>query len=88
MWLLQCVDIEFAEPGDPKIPEVNESNCFNSADLGMADIYTIVTRHPETDETSDAEVRFWYFGKHRSMPLWQHAITWGPAILGGMWLFS
>lgn len=28
----QCADITFAEPED--VPEVNNSNCFNSTDLG------------------------------------------------------
>ncbi|KAL5614288.1 hypothetical protein BROUX41_004398 [Berkeleyomyces rouxiae] len=39
--LYACVDIEFAEPGDPKVARVNESNCFNSTDFGFADIYTV-----------------------------------------------
>lgn len=42
---VQCVDIIFAEPGDPRINEVNETNCFNSSDLGFADMYTIITKH-------------------------------------------
>ena len=40
----QCVDIEFRDPGDPAIPRVNETNCFNSTDLGFAEIYTITTK--------------------------------------------
>ncbi len=42
--LRQCVDITFAEPGDPRIPLVNETNCFNSTDIGVADIYTLTLR--------------------------------------------
>ncbi|TQN66923.1 hypothetical protein CSHISOI_08304 [Colletotrichum shisoi] len=42
--LFSCVDIEFAEPGDPKIAKVNETNCFNSTDIGFADVFTITTR--------------------------------------------
>ncbi|KAI1170489.1 hypothetical protein F4777DRAFT_110348 [Nemania sp. FL0916] len=41
--LFSCVDITFAAPGDPKIPEVNGSNCYNQSDLGFASIYTITT---------------------------------------------
>ncbi|KAI1486765.1 hypothetical protein F5X96DRAFT_215172 [Biscogniauxia mediterranea] len=41
--LFSCVDITFAEPGDERIAKVNESNCFNSTDLGFAEIYTITT---------------------------------------------
>jgi hypothetical protein len=40
----QCVDIIFAEPGDPRIPLVNETNCFNSTEIGVADIYTLTLR--------------------------------------------
>jgi len=36
--LYSCVDITFAEPGDPRIPPVNATNCFNSTDIGFADI--------------------------------------------------
>jgi hypothetical protein len=38
------VDITFAAPGDPRIPELNETNCYNSTDLGFASIYTITTQ--------------------------------------------
>lgn len=47
--LYSCVDIIFAEPGDDKIPEVNETNCFNSTHLGFAEQYTIVTKQPGAD---------------------------------------
>jgi len=42
--LFSCADIIFAEPGDKRIPSVNGSNCFNSTDLGFADVYTITTQ--------------------------------------------
>ncbi|KAJ4290052.1 hypothetical protein N0V88_006556 [Collariella sp. IMI 366227] len=42
--LYSCVDITFAEPGDPRIAEVNETNCFNSSDIGIGDIYTMTLR--------------------------------------------
>ncbi|KAJ4403196.1 hypothetical protein N0V82_010687 [Gnomoniopsis sp. IMI 355080] len=70
--LFSCVDITFAEPGDSRIAEVNESNCFNSNDMGFADVYTVVTRESNADPnvTSDGastttETFFWYFNKHR-----------------------
>lgn len=47
--LYSCVDIIFADPGDERIPEVNETNCFNSTHLGFADQYTIVTQNPGAD---------------------------------------
>ncbi|KAK8074160.1 hypothetical protein PG994_005059 [Apiospora phragmitis] len=42
--LYSCVDITFVEPGDPRVGHVNETNCFNSTDLGFSDIYTITTK--------------------------------------------
>lgn len=47
--LFSCVDIIFAEPGDPRIGEVNETNCFNSTDLGFAELYTITTKNSGSD---------------------------------------
>jgi len=44
--LYSCVDIIFADPGDPRIPIVNDTNCFNSTQLGFAEIYTITTQKP------------------------------------------
>jgi hypothetical protein len=35
----QCVDITFADPKD--VPEVNETNCFNSTDLSFNNVYSI-----------------------------------------------
>lgn len=56
--IIKCVDIEFAEPNDPRIPEVNETNCFNSTELGFADIYTITTVEPhEADGDESAGTR-------------------------------
>ncbi|OAA55102.1 hypothetical protein ISF_08023 [Cordyceps fumosorosea ARSEF 2679] len=54
---MQCVDIIFAEQGDPRIAPVNESNCYNSTDIGFAQIYTITTKDSGTDNytTSAAE---------------------------------
>ncbi|KAH6608801.1 hypothetical protein Trco_002147 [Trichoderma cornu-damae] len=39
--LFSCVDITFVDPGDKRIPAVNGTNCFNSSDIGFADIETI-----------------------------------------------
>ncbi|KAL2198345.1 hypothetical protein P885DRAFT_32740 [Corynascus similis CBS 632.67] len=57
--LYSCVDITFAEPGDPRIPRVNETNCFNSTDIGVADIYTLTLREPGqgTPKTANAASR-------------------------------
>ena len=37
----QCVDITFADPLDPEINEINETNCFNSSDLSFNNVYSI-----------------------------------------------
>ncbi|KAI2793634.1 hypothetical protein POX_a00217 [Penicillium oxalicum] len=38
--LYNCVDIIFAEDGDPKIEQVTEDNCFNSTNIGFEYMYT------------------------------------------------
>lgn len=38
LWILQCVDIEFAEPED--VDEVTRDNCFNSSDISFNTIFT------------------------------------------------
>ncbi|KAF5656787.1 gpi anchored protein [Fusarium circinatum] len=48
--LYSCVDIIFAEPGDKRIAEVNETNCFNSTDIGFAEVYTITTKASGSDD--------------------------------------
>ncbi|KAH6607044.1 hypothetical protein Trco_003357 [Trichoderma cornu-damae] len=52
--LYSCVDIIFAEPGDPRIAIVNETNCFNSTQFGFAQIYTVTTQQPAVDVTAEA----------------------------------
>ncbi len=86
--MLQCVDITFVEPNDPRVAEVNESNCFNSTELGFADVYTITTRTPGLGNasTSDAEASFLYFSRQRRSSIMAYA-GWLPAIFGGLWLF-
>ncbi|KAI6086431.1 hypothetical protein F4821DRAFT_127294 [Hypoxylon rubiginosum] len=84
--LFSCADITFAEPGDEKIPKVNESNCFNSTDLGFAEIYTVTTQEigaAANMTTSDAMPSFWY----RNSSTW----TWMgylPLVLCSLWFLS
>lgn len=86
----QCVDITFAEPGDPRIPEVNSSNCFNSNVMGFADVYTVVTRessaYPNVSSGA-SESTFWYFGKHAA----NRGSVWNllglvPMVFGLTWM--
>jgi hypothetical protein len=84
--LYSCVDITFVKGGDPRVADVNESNCFNSGDMGFADIYTVVTlASGQGNATSGAETRFWYFGRHRSAGLLSY-VGWLPLALGGLWM--
>ena len=50
----QCVDIEFVEPNDARIAEVNATNCFNSTDIGFSDVYNITTKPVGGNATSGA----------------------------------
>lgn len=86
--LFSCVDITFVEPGDERLGVVNESNCFNSNQIGFADVYTIVSRESNADpnvsaSTSDAsETLFWYFGRNsRSSSIWNY-LGLAPVMVG------
>jgi len=89
----QCVDITFVEPNDERLEIVNETNCFNSNDIGFADVYTIVTREVNADpdieaRTSDAsETLFWYFGRHagQGASVWKNFVGLAPVALGLAW---
>lgn len=71
--LYNCVDITFAEPGDSKIANVNESNCFNSSDIGFNNVYTM-TLQAAANSTSGAESRL------GSTPLW----SWSSLVLAAL----
>ena len=78
MFNVQCVDIIFADPGDPKIADVNETNCFNSTDIGFAEIYTLTIKNSGSnvyESTSGADL-----SKHLS---WAGFL---PLALGAMWV--
>ncbi|KAK4135831.1 hypothetical protein BT67DRAFT_376679 [Trichocladium antarcticum] len=79
--LYSCVDITFADPGDPRIPHVNETNCFNSSDIGVADIYTLTLRAPGQSSVES--------GARRTLALDGNAavayLGYLPVVLGGLW---
>ncbi|KAH8907648.1 hypothetical protein BR93DRAFT_559105 [Coniochaeta sp. PMI_546] len=84
--LYSCVDITFVEPNDPRLEIVNETNCFNSNDIGFADVYTITNRASGANNvTSGAEATFFYFGRNRSRS-WLSYAGWLPAVVGGLWV--
>jgi hypothetical protein len=78
--LYSCVDITFAEPGDPRINPVNGTNCYNSTDLGFAEVYTITTTSPVTNLPSAGSL---------SRPLQNALITTvAPLLLGALWALA
>ncbi|KAK3941978.1 putative gpi anchored protein [Diplogelasinospora grovesii] len=84
--LYSCVDITFVEPNDPRLADVNESNCFNSNDIGYADVYTLTVRASgQGNTTSGAEHRFWYFRRHNKGSILAY-LGWMPVVLGGLWV--
>ncbi|EFQ29648.1 hypothetical protein CGRA01v4_14938 [Colletotrichum graminicola] len=76
--LFSCVDIEFAEPGDPKIGKVNETNCFNSTDIGFADVYTITTQESGGEIVTDTSAAA------GPLSAWS-AAGWAPLLVGALW---
>ena len=76
------------ENNDPRLMDINETNCFNSTDIGFADIYTITTKASGQDGnvTSGAESTL-FFRRFQSGPgsSWMYA-TWLPVFLGALWV--
>ncbi|EGR49923.1 uncharacterized protein TRIREDRAFT_21982 [Trichoderma reesei QM6a] len=76
--LYSCVDIIFAEPGDPRIPIVNETNCFNSTQFGFAQIYTVTTQEPSLDVIASTTTG--------SAPRYYSWAGWLPLVAGAIWM--
>lgn len=76
----QCVDIEFAEPGDSRIPDVNKTNCFNSTDIGFTDIYTITTK--EVGASANEPVRSRAVALASAVASWAAPLAVAVAALG------
>lgn len=79
--VLQCVDIEFVAPGDSRLAPVNETNCFNSTDLGFAQIYTVTTT--EIGATNASATSGALATVARSGASW---LGYAPLVLGAVWL--
>lgn len=82
--LYSCVDIIFAEPGDSKIAEVNETNCYNSTELGFGEMYTITTDEPVRDDApvDGSGAARWT----RGVGEWG-VMGWAPVVVGSLWAF-
>jgi hypothetical protein len=78
--LFSCVDIEFAEPGDPRIALVNDTNCENSTEFGFGNVYTTITEPPlegpHADQNSAADLSL-------ARLSWA---GWTPLIAGALWM--
>ncbi|KAI4598626.1 hypothetical protein KJ359_002516 [Pestalotiopsis sp. 9143b] len=81
--LFSCVDITFVEPGDSRLNEVNETNCFNSTDIGFADIYTITTK--ESGSTANATTSAAVASFLRSSSSW---LGYLPLLLASTWFLA
>jgi hypothetical protein len=73
----QCVDITFAEPGDPRIAHVNETNCFNSSDIGFAEVFTLTLKEAGQGEGSKLSAA----ARGGALAHWGYL----PVVLGGLW---
>ncbi|KAK6070790.1 hypothetical protein SCUP515_08191 [Seiridium cupressi] len=81
--LFSCVDITFVEPNDDRLGNVNETNCFNSTDVGFADIYTITTK--EVGSTANATTSDALASFVRSSSSW---LGYAPLLLTSLWLLA
>lgn len=77
---IQCVDVTFLEPGDERIAEVNETNCYNSTDIGAADIYSITLRESGSDDPVS--------GATPSVKQAAAMLGWLPLMGAGLWLLA
>jgi len=66
--LYNCVDITFAEPGDPEILEVNSTNCFNSTQIQYDLVFT--TTELQSSAVSLSMVSFCLMGVLAVMAGW------------------
>ncbi|KAL2109758.1 hypothetical protein VUR80DRAFT_2053 [Thermomyces stellatus] len=78
--LFACSDITFVEPGDDRLPPLNDSVCFNTTEFGFADIHYTVTKKgivKDDDESGVAALL---------SPV--TVLAWVPALMGGLWFLS
>ncbi|KAK2073443.1 hypothetical protein P8C59_007728 [Phyllachora maydis] len=84
--LYSCVDITFVEDDDSRLPQVNETNCQNTSDIGFADVYTITTKpsgaNLSLNATSGAAA---HVARPAGGGLFS-VVGWAPLGLGFLWL--
>ncbi|TPX11383.1 uncharacterized protein E0L32_001201 [Thyridium curvatum] len=78
--LFSCVDVTLVEPNDPRLNEVNETNCFNSTDIGFSDVYTITTR-----ASGQAQAQGNGTVTSAAVRTLSQVAGWMPVVVGGLW---
>ncbi|EPE06950.1 signal peptide protein [Ophiostoma piceae UAMH 11346] len=84
--LYSCVDITFVEDNDPRLAQVNETNCFNSTDIGFSDVYTITTKASGSNSTTSGAVPSFLFRKQQAGAGWLQFGGWLPFAAGVFWM--
>ncbi|KAI0394550.1 hypothetical protein F5Y17DRAFT_251203 [Xylariaceae sp. FL0594] len=84
--LFSCVDITFVKPGDPRIPELNDTNCFNNSQIGFATTYSITTQaiNSAANDTQSGASRL-LVGPSSLSSIWSW-LGYLPVFLGAAWL--
>lgn len=74
----QCSDIIFVEPGDKRLPPLNDSVCFNTTEFGFADVYHQVSKKGIVKDNDDDS---------GAVPALSSVARFGlvPALVGGLW---
>lgn len=81
------MDITFVEDNDPRLANVNETNCFNSTDIGFSDVYTITTKAAGSNGTTSGAVPSFVFRRSQGgASVWMQIVGWLPVVTGGLWL--
>jgi hypothetical protein len=80
----QCSDIIFVEPGDSRLPPLNDSICFNTTELGFGDLYTITTKKPVFLNGTKSSSALRQVDSSSALRLLAGLV---PAVVGGLSLF-
>lgn len=84
--LYSCVDITFVEDNDPRLAVVNETNCFNSTDIGFSEVYTITTKASGSNTTTSGAAPSFQFRRQQASSVWLQYGGWLPLAVGIVWM--
>ncbi|KEZ44366.1 Uncharacterized protein SAPIO_CDS3347 [Scedosporium apiospermum] len=82
--LFACSDIIFVEPGDSRLPPLNDSVCFNTTELGFGDLYTVTTKKPVFLNGTKSSSALRQVDSSSALRLLAGLV---PAVVGGLSLF-